>query len=258
MSYWAEDDPLFANGHYVEEWELERFETFSPEMKAFVRDEARRGNKITSLCKGTVVLQKPPACGVLDLPDGLAFVCPVRFGDVIGYDTDRDGVIVSLCSYERLYPSGLEAPPEPWEVDIVPIHDNEPYAYVVSIHDRRIVLYTAAPSANRFVDVIFDGVAIFQIAEVNIGQNVLMDIVEVSAAQLFHDFNSLFEPKEVGGIVHGYSWAPFQYKTQTEFVEAIERLGLRCFIVDTSMGLYGFVVCKHVTRMWRQERAVVA
>jgi hypothetical protein len=110
MSYWAENDPLFADGHCVEDWELRRFEALTARAKALVRAEAGLGNKLVRVLDRTVFLARPPSCGVLNLPSGFAFLCPLQHDGVRVYDGDEDGVILSLEGNERIYPSGLESP----------------------------------------------------------------------------------------------------------------------------------------------------
>lgn len=119
MNYWAKNDPLFADGHYVEDWELQRFASLSTALQAFVRAEASRGNKLTSVSKGFASLERPPSGGVFGLPDGLVFVCPIHFErNAFYFESDVGGVIVAADTYDRLYPSGYEPEEEPWEKDL--------------------------------------------------------------------------------------------------------------------------------------------
>jgi hypothetical protein len=83
---------------------------------------------------------------------------------------------------------------------MISIHDNETYAYVVDICGRRITLHTEHPTTRQCVDVIFDEVAAFQIAEVDMRQNVLLDIIEVEPAQLFSEFSSLLGPMKLEAL----------------------------------------------------------
>lgn len=110
MNYWAKHDPLFADGHYVEDWELKRFGEFAADFQAFVREEASRGNKITSIAITTVTLSAPPTSGVLALPSGLCFLSPLFHTGIRVYDGDQEGVILHLESGARIYPTGYEAP----------------------------------------------------------------------------------------------------------------------------------------------------
>lgn len=73
MNYWAESDPLFEDGHYVEEWELQRFQQFSPAVQSFAREQAALGNKVRSIAFPTMFLSAEPTCGPLGLPEGLCF-----------------------------------------------------------------------------------------------------------------------------------------------------------------------------------------
>jgi len=115
MNHWASNDLLFADGHYVEDWEHERFAGLSPALQTFLRDEAARGNKLVGVILGVATLQSPPTTGIFGLPEGLAFLCPISYeANVICYESDQAGVIVAVETYDRLYPSGLEPEEEPW------------------------------------------------------------------------------------------------------------------------------------------------
>jgi hypothetical protein len=110
MNYCAKNDALFADGHYVEEWELRRFTELPSVVQDFVRGEASRGNKLQSVLERMIVLTRPPSLGVLALPEGLSFVCPLQHSGVRVYDGDEDGVILAISGDVRIYPSGLEQP----------------------------------------------------------------------------------------------------------------------------------------------------
>ena len=109
MNYWAKDDPLFADGHYVEDWELRRFAQFTTDLQEFVLSEAALGNKLQSIAFPTIFLSGPPVGGVLNLPGGLCFVCPLQHAGTRLYDGDEEGVILHLNSGARVYPSGYES-----------------------------------------------------------------------------------------------------------------------------------------------------
>lgn len=110
MSYWAKDDPLFADGHYVEDSELCRFEELSAPVRLLVLREAAAGNKIEAIHRGFVQLQRPPTCGVLGLPEGLAFFCPVHHEGLRVYDGAEDGITKNPATGEAVFPSGHEGP----------------------------------------------------------------------------------------------------------------------------------------------------
>jgi hypothetical protein len=106
MNYWAQNDPLFVDGHYVEEWEVLRFDELPTDLRTFIRSEAAQGNKIETISRSMVVLSQPPLVGVLNLPSSIRFVCPIKYEGVLVYDGDQDGVIVHLPSGFRIFPSG--------------------------------------------------------------------------------------------------------------------------------------------------------
>ena len=108
MNYWATEDPLFEDGHYVEDWELRHWEKLSALVRGFVEREAARGNKIRNIGADHVFLMKPPLDGLLALPAGLAFVCPYRRTGVSYFDGDDDGLIMNIATGEYLRPTGTE------------------------------------------------------------------------------------------------------------------------------------------------------
>jgi hypothetical protein len=108
MNYVAADDPLFEDGHYVEEWELRHWQRLSLVVRSFVEFEAARGNKVTAIGADHVFLARPPTDGLLALPEGLAFVCPYRASGVPFYDGDEDGLLMNVHTGEYLRPTGTE------------------------------------------------------------------------------------------------------------------------------------------------------
>jgi hypothetical protein len=110
MNYWAKDDPLFPDGHYVEDWELARFEELSLPVRSLVLSEAAVGNKIAAINGSFVQLQSPPTCGVLGLPEGLAFFCPIYHEGTRVYEGAEEGIIKNLETGEAVFPSGQEGP----------------------------------------------------------------------------------------------------------------------------------------------------
>jgi hypothetical protein len=113
MNYWAKSDSLFEDGHYVEEWELQRFQQFSPAIQAFVREQAALGNKVRSIAFPTVFLGASPSCGPVRLPEGLAFFTPIFHTGVRVLDGDNEGVICCLSTGQRVYPVPIECTPNP-------------------------------------------------------------------------------------------------------------------------------------------------
>jgi hypothetical protein len=108
MNYRAHDDSLFVEGHYVEDWETKHWSTLSQVLRDFVQGQARRGNKIKSIGKDHVFLASPPLDGLLELPSGMAFVCPYRSSSAGPYECEQDGMIVVLTTGEYLGPTGTE------------------------------------------------------------------------------------------------------------------------------------------------------
>ncbi len=110
MNYWAKDDPLFADGHYVEAWERARFNQLSQPVRSLVLSEIAAGNKIAAINASYVRLQNPPTCGVLDLPEGLAFFCPIYHDGTRVFEGAEDGIIKNPETGEVILPSGHEGP----------------------------------------------------------------------------------------------------------------------------------------------------
>jgi hypothetical protein len=108
MNYWAKDDPLFVDDHYVEDWELKHWNNLSEVVRHFVEDQARRGNKIKHIGSDHVFLVAPPSDGLLALPPGLAFACPYRSTGAYPYEGEEDGIIIAVETGEYLGPTGTE------------------------------------------------------------------------------------------------------------------------------------------------------
>ena len=110
MNYWALNDALFEDGHYVEEWELQRFGELSEAIRQFIQAEASRGNKIAKIGRGYAFLTKPPTRGLFTLPPPLAFACFYRPELPSHFDWDGDGIILCPHTGEYLGPTGTETP----------------------------------------------------------------------------------------------------------------------------------------------------
>lgn len=109
MSHWAKDHALFEDGHYVEDWELVRFEKLSDAVRKLLAFEALHGNKIRAIGERYVCLSRPPSSTLDDLPPALAFVCPVRFGGgVFCYDGDELGRLIDVSTEDVIDP--------PWQL----------------------------------------------------------------------------------------------------------------------------------------------
>ena len=112
MNYWATaEDAIFCEAHYVEDWEIARVVALSEPVRAFLAGEAKNGNKIKSINKLSAELSRPPSCGVLNLPEGMAFLCPIHHSGTRLFDGDEDGVLLCLSTTFRIYPTGYEAQP---------------------------------------------------------------------------------------------------------------------------------------------------
>jgi hypothetical protein len=108
MNYSAKGDPLFVDGHYVEDWELKHWSNLSQVVRDFVEDQAGRGNKIRHIGRDHVFLVAPPLDGLLSLPPGLAFACPYRTTGTCPYEGEEDGIIIAVETGEYLGPTGTE------------------------------------------------------------------------------------------------------------------------------------------------------
>ena len=110
MNYWATDDPHFEEGHYVEEWELRRLANLSAPIRQLLSREATAGNKIRAISERSIELSSAPSGGVFNLPEGLVFVCPLRYEGTRVYEGEEDGLITNLDTGGIVFPSGSESP----------------------------------------------------------------------------------------------------------------------------------------------------
>ena len=110
VNYWAKDDPHFEDGHYVEDWELRHLTNVSAPIRLLLNSEAKAGNKIKVILEKYIELSSAPSSGVLNLPEGLVFVCPLRHEGTRVYEGEEDGLITNLDTNEIVYPSGHESP----------------------------------------------------------------------------------------------------------------------------------------------------
>jgi hypothetical protein len=113
MNYWAtDDDPHFAAGHYVEDWEIERLAALSAPVRELLRIEASAGNKITHISERFIKLEKPLGLRVDTLPEGIVFWTPLRDAEPRFWDGDESGVVQCLASRTRIHPTIWDVDPE--------------------------------------------------------------------------------------------------------------------------------------------------
>ena len=113
MNYWATaEDPNFCQGHYVEDWEIERLEELSEPVRAFLVGESQFGNKIKSINRLSAELTGPPTHKIMNLPEGIAFLCPIHHSGTRRFDGDENGVLLCLSTRFRIYPTGYEGQSE--------------------------------------------------------------------------------------------------------------------------------------------------
>ncbi len=51
-NYFAKDDPIWVNDHYVEDWEVQHIESLPPELHDILVAETGAGNRVSSASNG--------------------------------------------------------------------------------------------------------------------------------------------------------------------------------------------------------------
>ena len=143
----------------------------------------------------------------------------------------------------------------------VSVHDNWLYAQAVDHQRRRIVLHTVFPHVEpwEYTDVVFEGVVVHHFDRQQVGDdegpaNVLVDVEETDPLWLLGQYKDLLERWK------GYGWPVHKYEGLDDLVAQLTRTGARCFGVDGTVGLHGFVFARTMELRRRESgsRAAVA
>jgi hypothetical protein len=139
------------------------------------------------------------------------------------------------------------------------VHDNWVYAQAVDHERRRIVLHTIYPHVEppEFTDIVFDGVVVhhFEQQKVSGGQcpaNVLFDAEESEPAIILGQYTELLARTKNCG------WPVPEYADLDDLASRLTTSGAKCFEVQGTCGLHGFVFATSMEFRRRQSRARVA
>ena len=135
------------------------------------------------------------------------------------------------------------------------VHDNWLYAHWVD-HDRGlVVLHTVYPhcAPPEYTDLVFEGVVAHHFEQQQMGEgpnpsNVLFDVEETTLSALFVQYGALLARTQI------YGW-PLQVAGLEALAAALAERGARCFEIDGTVGLRGFVFARSLRVCPRAGRA---
>jgi len=124
----------------------------------------------------------------------------------------------------------------------IPLHDNYLYAYQVDHDSQLIILHTMFMDSEpyEYTDVSFTdvGLHLFEEECMTLDQyssNILFDIEEQDPVFVLKRYASLLHSKR------NYGWPPCKYRSIKELARILTANGRRCFLIEASSGLCGFV-----------------
>ncbi|CAN5153135.1 hypothetical protein BH11PSE11_BH11PSE11_32410 [soil metagenome] len=88
-------------------------------------------------------------------------------------------------------------------------------------------------------------------------QSILGEIYEQEPSVFFDAFEAVFKVEEKWNNKFPYLWLPFKYEDKNGFISGIKDRSLRCFEIDSSWGLNGFVIASVCSRVLRQFEAEI-
>ena len=139
------------------------------------------------------------------------------------------------------------------------VHDNWVYAQAVDHDRRRIVLYTVFPHATppEYTDVVFEGVVTHHFEQQNVGggdpypANVLFDVEESDAGFVLGKYTGLLARTK------NHGWPVKRYDGLPDLVARLTAGGAKCFEVQGTVGVHGFVFAGSMTLRERPARAEI-
>ena len=128
----------------------------------------------------------------------------------------------------------------------ISLHDNWIYAHQVDCELRTIVLHTVYPRgiSPEFTDVIFGDVLVHHFetqcmsVDPSFPSNVLFDIEEEDAATTIDRYWGFISSKR------NYGWPAGGWTTREDLVAKLTAQGHRCFHIQGTVGLDGFVFAR--------------
>ena len=139
---------------------------------------------------------------------------------------------------------------------MVSVHDNEIYAQVVDYAECRITLHTVYSDAvpPEFTDIVFSGVVATHIElqafqGVGVSANILFDVAEAEPADLLDQYAALL------AATKNYSWPVLEYDGTGDLAARLSAGGVKCFEIQSSCGLRGFVFAASMELRSRLARA---
>ena len=131
------------------------------------------------------------------------------------------------------------------------VHDNNIYAYSVLAENRQIILHTEfnEKSPAEYTDVLFSGVVAHHF-ECSLQGNIVFDIDEVDVKAVLEEYAPLFQR------LKNYGWPIFEPARFFKTLSGILReRGTHAYMVNSSLGLSGFVFASSVEYRQRESKA---
>lgn len=118
------------------------------------------------------------------------------------------------------------------------VHDSEILSYYVDIENRKIIFNTLCKNfeVEKRAEIRFENVLAHYFRNVA-DQNVISDIYEESTAKFLDEYRDILNEEK------RYDW-PTNYKDQEELIGFLADNGYRIFYIDSSVGLFGFIIAK--------------
>jgi ribosomal protein S18 len=120
------------------------------------------------------------------------------------------------------------------------VHDSEILSYYIDIEHRSIIFNTLCRNfeIERRAEIRFENVLAHYFRNVS-NQNVISDIYEERTAKFLDEYSYILD------VDKEYGW-PINYKNKAELSDFITENEYKVFYIDSSVGLFGFVIAKTI------------
>ncbi len=123
------------------------------------------------------------------------------------------------------------------------VHDNRIEGYTVNCREGRIVFHTVSNDVLETTDIIFEGVAAYQLCYDLLSKgNIILDIEQVGFDDLVREYGSML----ADGKKYGWPYV-LEYGTIPDLIHQFENQGLCPYFIDSTLGMSGFVVAQGIT-----------
>jgi hypothetical protein len=132
------------------------------------------------------------------------------------------------------------------------IHDNNIYAIDILCEAQKVILHTEYryDEPAEYTDIIFSNAAAYQFEHIRQG-NIVLDIEEFNPIEFYSDYAAALKEEDKYGL-------PISVKSADIFSAAITRNELKIYVIYSSYGMSGWIICSKMELRTRSCKNALA